>query len=65
MQVPEALAQLGLRAPLVLTDPFLAGNGLLDRLLKTLADAGIAARAFAEVVADPTIGSIAAATAFA
>lgn len=65
MQVSEALAQLGLRTPLVLTDPFLAGNGLLDRLLNTLADAGIAARAFAEVVADPTIGSIAAATAFA
>ena len=62
--LPAALAQLGLARPAILTDGFLAGNGALDRLMAVLADAGMAARAFTEVVPDPTVRSVDAAVAF-
>lgn len=63
-ELPEALAQLGLRAPAVLTDPFLEGNGALDRLVAILADAGMDVRTFGGVVPDPTVASVDAALAF-
>lgn len=63
-ELPEALGQLGLRAPAVLTDPFLGGNGTLDRLLTILADAGITARDYRSVVSDPTVSSVDDALAF-
>jgi len=63
-ELPAALAELGLSAPAVLTDPFLAGSGLLDRLLALLAEAGCPARAYGEVRADPTVASVEAAVAF-
>ena len=63
-ELPEALGQLGLSRPLVITDSWLASSGMLERLLDLLASAGIAARAFTEAVPDPTVASIDAATAF-
>jgi alcohol dehydrogenase class IV len=63
-ELPEALGQLGLSRPLVITDAWIASSGMLERLLDLLASAGIAARAFTEAVPDPTVASIDAATAF-
>jgi len=57
-ELPAALAQLGLKAPAILTDGFLGSNGALDRLLTILADAGIDARAYRDVIADPTVASV-------
>lgn len=54
-ELPAALAQLGLKAPAILTDGFLGSNGALDRLF---ADAGIDARAYRDVIADPTVTSV-------
>ena len=62
--LPAALSQLGLNAPVILTDAFLAGNGTLDRLLAILKAAGMEARAFIEVRPDPTIASVDAARDF-
>jgi alcohol dehydrogenase class IV len=63
-ELPAALTQLRLNAPAILTDAFLAGNGALDRLLGILADAGMNARAYSEVIPDPTVLSVDAAVAF-
>lgn len=63
-ELPAALAQLGLRAPAILTDAFLAGSGALDRVLGILAEAGMEARAYSAVIPDPTVASIDAAVAF-
>jgi alcohol dehydrogenase class IV len=63
-ELPEALAQLGLFAPAILTDNFLAVSGALDQLLAILANAGIEARAYTQVVPDPTVKSVDAAVAF-
>lgn len=48
------LAQLGCKCPLIVTDPFLYGQGLAERLRKQIEDAGIRAEIFHETVADPT-----------
>lgn len=63
-ELPEALAQFGLSRPAVLTDAFLAGNGVLDRVLAILGAAGMEARAYSGVLPDPTVGAVEAATAF-
>jgi alcohol dehydrogenase class IV len=63
-ELPAALAQLGLCAPAILTDAFLASNGALDRLLGILAEAGMDARAYSAVIPDPTVASVDAAVAF-
>ena len=62
--LPVALAQLGLRAPAILTDDYLSRNGALDRLLMILAEGGMEARAYSKVVPDPTVASVDAAVAF-
>ena len=63
-ELPAALAQLGLSAPAILTDPWLAGSGALNHVLDILAGAGVAARAFGAVSPDPTVASVDAAVAF-
>src|SRR3546814_21075455 len=63
-ELPAALSQLGLRAPAILTDAFLAGSGAIDRLVSVLAAAGIEARSYSEVIPDPTVASVDAAVAF-
>lgn len=63
-ELPAALGQFGLSRPLIVTDGWLAGSGLLERVEGILAEAGIAARAFTGVVPDPTVASVEAACAF-
>ncbi len=60
----DALGQLGLNGPAIVTDQFLAGSGALDRLLGVLAAAGMQARAFTDAIPDPTTASVAAAVGF-
>ncbi|SEQ69817.1 iron-containing alcohol dehydrogenase [Sphingobium sp. YR768] len=63
-ELPGALAQLGLKAPAILTDPFLADSGMLGRLLKVLEDAGFPVRSYSGVTPDPTTASVDAAVSF-
>lgn len=53
-QVAEVLGTLGLKHPLVVTDPFMVSSGLARRVLDALAAAGIAAPVFSDTVSDPT-----------
>jgi len=53
-KAPEVLAQLGLSRPLVVTDPWMASSGTVNRLLDPLRTAGIRADVFHETVPDPT-----------
>jgi len=62
-ELPDALAQLGLARPFVVSDRFLAGNGLIDRLVGVLEAAGIGPRLFVDTVSDPTTSVIEAALA--
>lgn len=55
---------LGLSRPLIVTDSYLAGQGLADRLAEDLRAAGIESRVFADTVPDPTVTSIDAGVAF-
>lgn len=61
--LPGALRQLGLAAPLIITDPFMASSGTLERVRGILAGGGIPSRVFAGVVPDPTVASVEAALA--
>ena len=53
----KVLAELGLKRPLIVTDSFLAKQGLADRLFEFLR-LGDGVRTFSGVVPDPTSGSI-------
>jgi alcohol dehydrogenase class IV len=53
-ELPGLLARFGLKAPLVVTDPFIARSGPLDRARSLLEAAGVAAAVFADTVPDPT-----------
>jgi alcohol dehydrogenase class IV len=55
--LPAALAQAGLSRPFVVTDPFMASSGVLERATGLLGEV----RVFADVVADPTVASVLAA----
>jgi alcohol dehydrogenase class IV len=62
--LPEVLEQNGLSRPLIVTDSFIAGCGVLERVETLLARSGIASRAFTGVVPDPTVAAIEAGCAF-
>ena len=62
--LPDALAAAGLARPLIVTDGWMASSGVLERVSAILTGAGIAVRAFAGVVPDPTVASVDAAAAF-
>jgi alcohol dehydrogenase class IV len=53
-ELPGLLQRLGLGKPLIVTDPFLAASGHLERATAILDRAGIGCRVFSETVADPT-----------
>ncbi len=53
-EASAVFAQLGCRRPLIVTDPFLHGQGLAERLRRQIEDAGVYAEIFHETVADPT-----------
>ncbi len=57
-ELPDALAQLGLRKLFIVTDAFLAGNGLVDRLLAILSGASLDYGLFTGTLADPTTAVI-------
>jgi alcohol dehydrogenase class IV len=48
------LAQLGLARPLIVTDPYIARSGILDRTTALLDKAGIPWAVFSDTVPDPT-----------
>jgi alcohol dehydrogenase class IV len=53
-ELPGLMARLGLARPLIVTDPYIAGCGILDRATGLLDKARIAWVVFADTVADPT-----------
>lgn len=62
--LPEVLSASGLSRPLVVTDAWIAGSGILQRVEELLARAGIPSRTFTGVVPDPTVASTEAGCAF-
>ena len=52
--LPSMLRRLGLANPLIVTDPFLASSGHLERATAQLEGEGIPWTVFADTVADPT-----------
>jgi len=53
-ELPGLLARLGLARPLVVTDPYIAGCGILDQATALLDGAGVAWSVFSDTVPDPT-----------
>jgi alcohol dehydrogenase class IV len=59
-ELPGLLARLGLKRPLLVTDPYIASCGILDRATALLDKAQIEWAVFADTVPDPTTEAIAA-----
>ena len=57
-ELPAILARLGLSAPLVVTDPYIRGCGILDRATALLDKASSGWAVFADTVPDPTTAVI-------
>src|SRR5438874_7700698 len=53
-ELPGLLARLGLERPLIVTDPYIAECGILDRATALLERAKIPWAAFSDTVPDPT-----------
>jgi alcohol dehydrogenase class IV len=53
-ELPAILQRLGLSRPLVVTDPYIAGCGILDRATRLLDGARIRWSVFSDTVPDPT-----------
>jgi len=53
-ELPGMLRRLGLSRPLVVTDPYIASCGILDRVTELLGDAEVPWSVFADTIADPT-----------
>ena len=58
-ETPEVLRQIGVEKPFVITDPFLAKSGPVDRLRGILEGAGIGCAVFDRAISDPTEASVA------
>jgi len=59
-ELPSLLARLGLGRPLIVTDPYIAGCGILDRATALLDKAQVPWAVFSDTVPDPTTDAIAA-----
>ena len=59
-ELPALLARLGLARPLIVTDPYIAGCGILDRATALLDKAQVPWAVFSDTVPDPTTDAIAA-----
>ena len=59
-QLVATLAELGLKRPLLVTDPFMVECGYSGRLQSPLDEAGIAYAVFGDCVPDPTTDSVSA-----
>lgn len=57
-QLAEVVAGLGSRRPMIITDGYLAGGGLADRLVRSLELVGLDAVFFDGTVPDPTTDSL-------
>jgi alcohol dehydrogenase class IV len=57
-EMPGLLARLGLARPLIVTDPYIAKSGILDRTTALLDAATIPWSVFSDTVPDPTTGVI-------
>jgi len=53
-ELPGILRHLGLANPLIVTDPYIASCGILDRATGRLDQAGVPSTVFSDTVADPT-----------
>ncbi len=53
-ELPELLGRVGIKRPLIVTDPFMRSSGMLERLTGLLDRADIAWQAFSDTVPDPT-----------
>jgi alcohol dehydrogenase class IV len=53
-RLDEVLAQFGLSRPLLVTDPWMASSGMVERALAPLRAVGIAPAVFSDTVPDPT-----------
>src|SRR3954465_1445431 len=53
-ELPALMARLGLKHPLVVTDPYIARSGILDRATELLDKAQIRYSVFSDTVSDPT-----------
>ena len=53
-ELPGMLRRLGLSRPFVVTDPYIASCGILDRVTELLGDAEVPWSVFADTTADPT-----------
>src|SRR5437762_39817 len=53
-ELPALMARLGLKHPLVVTDPYIARSGILDRATGLLVKAQILYSVFSDTVSDPT-----------
>ncbi len=53
-QAADVLASLGLSRPLVVTDPFMVGSGLVRRCLDPMRQAGLTPALFSDTVPEPT-----------
>src|SRR5260370_32322489 len=58
-ELPNMLSRLGLTRPLIVTDPYIAKSGILDRATALLEGAKIPWSAFSDTVPDPTTEVIA------
>ncbi len=57
-ELPDAMAQCGLRRPFIVTDAFLVQSGMVAQLVGLLEAAGFAVNVFAETVSDPTVAVV-------
>src|SRR5260370_34853357 len=57
-ELPGLMARLGLARPLIVTDPYIARCGILDRATALLDRAGILWSVFSDTVPDPTTAVI-------
>jgi len=53
-EIANAMAKIGIKRPLIVTDAFVRDSGMLARVTDVLDEAGIAWEAFADTVPDPT-----------
>ncbi|MBO1325763.1 iron-containing alcohol dehydrogenase [Acetobacter sp. TBRC 12305] len=57
-ELPTALRQAGLSRPFLITDPFMAASGTLERVRVILRESGVELRAFTGTVPDPTVACV-------
>jgi len=57
--VGSILGELGLKRPIVVSDPFMLQSGVVGKVSKSLADHGVAHETWAESIPDPTTESVA------